>query len=73
MIREELQQQQRDFRRRQELFKIEQLNFLKEQHERNQIQDQIDRNRRDEKLRKLQEVKALRLEQSKQRVEFYKN
>lgn len=53
MMRDELQQQQREFRRRQELFKIDQMNFLKEQQARNQIQDQIDKNRREDKLRKL--------------------
>jgi len=30
--------------------------------ERNQIQDEIDRNRRNEKLRKIQEIKQWRLE-----------
>lgn len=42
VMREELERQQREFRQRQELFKLEQVNFAREQSLRGKIQDEID-------------------------------
>ena len=39
---------------------------------RNQIQDEIDRRRQEEKLRKIKEIKEWRLEHSKVREELFK-
>ena len=72
-MREELEKQQLEFRERQELFKLDQQKFAREQEARNQIQDEIDRKRREEKLRKIHEIKQWRLEHSKVRQEFYKS
>jgi len=40
---------------------------------RNLIQDEIDNNRRKDKLRKIQEIKHWRIEHSKNREDFFKN
>ncbi len=69
-MREELEKQQVEFKHKQELFKLDQQKYAKELDARNKIQDQIDQNRRDEKMRKIQEIKRWRIEHSKARDEF---
>ncbi len=69
-MREELEKQQVEFKHKQELYKLDQQKYAKELDARNKIQDQIDQNRRDEKMRKIQEIKRWRIEHSKARDEF---
>ena len=66
-MREELEKQQQEFRQRQELFKIDQMRYAKEQDIRNKIQDEIDKKRLEEKMKKIHDIKVWRLENQKLR------
>ena len=68
-MRGELQQQQNEFRKRQELYKLEQINYAKDQEAQRMIQNEIDRQRNEAKLQKLNDIKQWRLENAKLRAE----
>ena len=53
MFREELEKQQKEFRLRQDKFKVDQQKWVKEQLAKNAIQDEIDAKRRQEKIQKI--------------------
>ena len=57
-----LEQQQNEFRKRQELYKLEQINYAKDQAIQREIQNEIDRQRNEEKLKKLNDIKQWRIQ-----------
>ena len=73
MFREELEKQQKEFRLRQDKFKVDQHKWVKEQLAKNAIQDELDAKRREEKLQKIKDLKDWRVEQAKIRERFYKS
>lgn len=57
-----LEQQQNESRKRQELYKLEQINYAKDQAIQREIQNEIDRQRNEEKLKKLNDIKQWRIQ-----------
>ena len=72
-MREELERQQKEFKEKQELYKHDLQRFAREQSERNAIQDEMDRKRRQERMQKIQEIKQWRLEHARVKEEYYRS
>ena len=72
-MREELERQQKEFKEKQELYKHDLQRFAREQSERNAIQDEMDRKRRQERMQKIQEIKQWRLEHARVKEDYYRS